>query len=151
VVAFNAANTSLAGKLLNTGNTTVSWRATDASDNTASCSSVITVTHVNSFAPSLISQLPADPQVTEQKVSPFTVKVMPNPTSYYFTLQLKSISNEKFKITVVDITGRMVEQKADVQANSTLQLGSSYHPGVYLAEIQQGKNKVILRLIKEGN
>ena len=76
---------------------------------------------------------------------------MPNPTSNYFTLQFNSQSYEKFKITVIDVIGRMIEQKPDVPANSTLQLGSKYHPGVYIAEILQGKNKVVLRLIKEGN
>ena len=76
---------------------------------------------------------------------------MPNPTTNYFTLQFNSISYEKLKITVIDVTGRVVEQNPDVPANSTLQLGNKYHPGVYIAEILQGKNKIVLRLIKEGN
>jgi len=50
----------------------------------------------------------------------FTVRVMPNPTSYYFTLELNSQSNEKFTITVIDVTGRMIEQKTGIPANSTL-------------------------------
>ena len=99
---------------------------------------------------------PANPvQSLVETIAPisgnFTVRVMPNPTSNYFTLQLNSQSYEKFKITVTDVIGRIVEQKPDVPANSTLQLGNKYHPGVYIAEILQGKNKVVLRLIKEGN
>lgn len=31
-----------------------------------------------------------------------------------------------------------------------LQLGNSYHPGVYIAQFLQGTDKVSLRLIKEG-
>ena len=80
----------------------------------------------------------------------FNVKVLPNPTSYYFTMKLSSAGMEKVKITVVDGTGRVIEQRTDVSANSTIQIGNKYHPGIYIAEIIQGKEKVVLRLIKEG-
>jgi hypothetical protein len=79
-----------------------------------------------------------------------TVKVMPNPASYFFTVTTKSLSKENVKLTVMDITGRVIEQKTDVPANSTIQLGDKYHPGIYIAEFMQGKDKIILRLIKEG-
>jgi hypothetical protein len=79
-----------------------------------------------------------------------SVKVMPNPTSYHFTLILNSLSKENVKLTVTDITGRVVEQRTSVPANSTLQLGSQYHPGTYIAEFVQGHDRVTLRLIKEG-
>jgi hypothetical protein len=83
-------------------------------------------------------------------VNNLSVKVMPNPSSYYFKLGLKSGSNEKVTITVVDILGRTVELRNDVAANSNVQLGRSYHPGVYFAQVVQGKDIVILKLIKEG-
>ena len=121
----------------------------------STCTTIVTVTRTSSrnsiVAPALVSKIPGDNQVTAPKPVAFTVKVMPNPTSNYFTLQLNSLTYEKFKITVIDITGRIVEQRADVPANSTLQLGNKYHPGVYIAEILQGKDKIVLRLIKEGN
>jgi hypothetical protein len=79
-----------------------------------------------------------------------TVTVMPNPTSYYFTLGLKSLSNEKIAVTVTDIVGRVMEQRTDIPTNSTIQLGDHYHPGVYIAQFLQGDDKVTLRLIKEG-
>jgi hypothetical protein len=79
-----------------------------------------------------------------------SVKVMPNPTSYYFTLGLKSLSKEKVKLTVTVIAGRIIEQRTDIPANSTVQFGDQYHPGVYIAEFLQGNDKVTVRLIKEG-
>jgi hypothetical protein len=79
-----------------------------------------------------------------------SITVMPNPTSYYFTFIMKSLSKENVKLTVTDITGRVVEQRSSVAANSTLQLGSGYHPGIYIAEFIQGNNRINLRLIKEG-
>jgi hypothetical protein len=90
-------------------------------------------------------------QVTAQTgLGKLTVKVMPNPTSYYFTAGLQSLSKENVKLVVTDITGRVVEQRKDVPANSTIQLGSSYHAGVYIAQFMQGTDKVTLRLIKES-
>jgi hypothetical protein len=79
-----------------------------------------------------------------------TVKALPNPSSYYFTLGLKSFSKEKVKLTVTDIAGRVIEQRTGIPANSTIQLGDHYHPGVYMAQFLQGEDKVTLRLIKEG-
>ncbi|MGN6341913.1 MAG: beta strand repeat-containing protein [Ginsengibacter sp.] len=79
-----------------------------------------------------------------------SIQVMPNPTSYYFTLILKSLGKENVKLTVTDITGRVVEQRTSVLANSSLQLGSQYHPGIYIAEFMQGNDRITLRLIKEG-
>jgi len=79
-----------------------------------------------------------------------TVTITPNPTSYYFTLGLKSLSKEKIKVTVTDITGRVLEQRTDIPVNSTVQLGGDYHPGVYIAEFVQGNDQVTVQLIKEG-
>jgi hypothetical protein len=79
-----------------------------------------------------------------------TVTVMPNPSSYQFTLGLKSLSKEKIKLTVTDIAGRVIEQKTNITANSTIQLGVHYHHGIYIAEFLQGNDKVTIRLIKEG-
>ncbi len=75
---------------------------------------------------------------------------MPNPTSYHFTLVLNSLSKEKINLTVTDIAGRVIEQRTDIPANSTIQLGDQYHPGTYIAEFLQGNDKVTTRLIKEG-
>jgi hypothetical protein len=60
------------------------------------------------------------------------------------------LSKEKIKVTVTDITGRVIEQRAGIPANSTIQLASNYHPGVYIATFLQGNDKVTVRLIKEG-
>jgi fibronectin-binding autotransporter adhesin len=79
-----------------------------------------------------------------------TVTVMPNPSSYFFTLGLKSLRKEKVKITVTDIAGRVIEERTDIPANSTIRMGNNYHPGIYIAEFLQGNDKVAIRLIKEG-
>jgi hypothetical protein len=80
---------------------------------------------------------------------PLSLKVIPNPSSTYFSLVLRSLSKEKINLKVMDVAGRVIEQRSDVKANSTLQLGSRYYSGMYFAEITQGSDKVIVRLLKQ--
>jgi len=82
--------------------------------------------------------------------SKLMVKVMPNPTSYYFTLEMKSLSKEHIRVIVTDIAGRIIEQRTGIPANSTIQLAANYQPGAYIAMFLQGNEKVTIRLIKEG-
>ena len=96
------------------------------------------------------SEVISDPTQKEEVLGKLSVTVMPNPASYNFTLLLKSLSNENVKLTVTDITGRVIEQKTGISANSTIQLGDTYHPGIYIAKLLQGKDEITLRLIKGG-
>ncbi|HET7117939.1 MAG TPA: T9SS type A sorting domain-containing protein [Hanamia sp.] len=117
----------------------------DAGDHLGNCTVVSRNMNIES-APE-VNAAPAPQQTGTGKLS---VKVLPNPTSYYFTLGLQSLSKENVKLVVTDITGRVIEQRTDVPANSTIQLGSSYHPGIYIAQFLQGTDRVTIRLIKEG-
>ena len=78
------------------------------------------------------------------------VKAFPNPTRGYFTLQLQSGHSAPVTLRVTDMLGRLVEAKAGVAANGTLQLGSNYRPGVYYIHLQQGTEKQTLKLVKEA-
>jgi hypothetical protein len=140
-LAFNTANTSLAGRALNPGNTTVTWRATDASGNLATCTTVVTVTRVTT----LTKQSSIDQSNTTVALK---VSAMPNPTSTDFKLVTKSTSNEPLGITIYDATGRLMEKKTGIAANGSFQLGSHYPTGIYITEILQGEKKLTLRLIK---
>jgi hypothetical protein len=97
-----------------------------------------------------LAMLNPDNAIEPEGNGKLSIQVMPNPTSYYFTLILKSLSKENVKVTVTDITGRVVEQRTGVSANSTIQLGNQYHPGIYIAEFMQGNDRITIRLIKEG-
>ncbi len=78
----------------------------------------------------------------------FTVKVIGNPSTNYFTLQLQSSSQAPVQIRVTDATGRMVEAKANNNANSTVQIGHEFKPGIYYAELQQGSSRKVVQLMK---
>jgi uncharacterized lipoprotein YddW (UPF0748 family) len=78
------------------------------------------------------------------------VIVAPNPTSGHFTLWLQSSVKESFTVRIIDNVGRVVEIKK-VAANTSISFGSNYKPGVYYAEILQGKTRRLIKLIKTTN
>jgi hypothetical protein len=117
----------------------------DAGDVLGSCTTKSRDMNIGSAVEVNSSQVP-----NQTGTGPLTVKISPNPTSYYFTAALQSLSKVNVSLVVTDITGRVVEQRTNIAANSTIQLGNSYHPGIYIAQFLQGTDKVTLRLIKEG-
>ena len=81
----------------------------------------------------------------------FTLMVngMPNPSTNYFTITVQGGNvSEKVILQITDVFGRVIEQKSNLQTNSTIQIGSRYRPGMYLAEIIQGSVHKQLKLVK---
>jgi hypothetical protein len=91
----------------------------------------------------------AEPNATKQKEQVLQVNVQPNPTSTYFTLIIQSTSDRAVELRVFDEVGRAVEGRAGIAANSTLRIGSTYRPGVYVAQVVQGGKMVTVKLIKQ--
>jgi len=75
----------------------------------------------------------------------------PNPATNRFTLQLTGGAGEAVNLRVVDGLGRTIEIRKGIAANSTLQIGATYRPGVYIVEAVQGKERVTLKLIKQSD
>jgi hypothetical protein len=154
VVPYKSKNTSLENVKLNIGTTTITWKATDESNLISTCNTIVTVKRAddNSLTvtlPNISNTLTKSAEI--QKPVTLIAKAIPNPSVNYFTLELKSNKKESITIKVRDVAGRMIEKRTNIQANSTLQIGNHYAKGVYFAEIRQGREKVILQLIKEGN
>lgn len=82
------------------------------------------------------------------KAAALTVTATPNPSPYYFTLHLQSASTEAIQLRMVDAAGRVVEAKGGIAANSSLTIGHNYRPGIYFAEVIQGRQRVTLKLLK---
>jgi hypothetical protein len=78
------------------------------------------------------------------------VEALPNPTTTYFTLQIRSSSNRAVSLRMVDAVGRVVEDRGGIAANSSLHIGHSYRPGVYYAQVIQGGKMVTVKLIKQA-
>jgi len=83
----------------------------------------------------------------EEIVSKFAIVAMPNPSSKNFTLNVVGNSNAKLILRVTDISGRVIEVK-NVVSGQTLRIGDNYHTGMYFAELIQGNERKIVKLVK---
>ncbi len=76
------------------------------------------------------------------------VTVMPNPSTTFFTLKLESKYETPVNLRVMDGSGRVVDARTKLGANSTLQIGHNYSSGTYYAELIQGGTRKVVQLIK---
>ncbi len=84
------------------------------------------------------------------KIKPLSVTATPNPSSDYFNIATQSSSEKPVTIKISDIQGRVVMVKANLPANTVVQIGAGLARGIYLAECTQGNERVVLKLIKLG-
>ena len=75
------------------------------------------------------------------------INVMPNPSAKSFTLNIVVSNDAPIALKVVDISGRVIERKT-LAANQTIKIGDHYRPGMYFAEILQGNERKIVKLVK---
>jgi hypothetical protein len=54
-----------------------------------------------------------------------------------------------FQLTVLDVSGRIVETRNGMVANTTFHIGDYFQAGIYLVEVTQGKQQQTLKLIKQ--
>ncbi len=77
------------------------------------------------------------------------VTATPNPATSYFKLRTSSGNANTLSIKVTDATGRVVETKLNVAANGTIRIGDKLPAGIYFAEVTQGNQKQIIKLLKQ--
>lgn len=79
----------------------------------------------------------------------FDVSVSPNPSQSYYSIKIQSNNKyEKISVRITDVAGKTIETVSNVNAGDIIELGHHYHAGMYLAEITQGQQKKVLKLIK---
>ncbi len=110
---------------------------------------VIGGTSVNAGSSAPAARMATSTNPTED-ASKLEVQAFPNPSHGQFTLLVQGKNSEPVSVRVTDMLGRLVEVRKGLSANGTFTLGSSYRPGVYIAEVMQGKEKVVLKLIKQS-
>jgi hypothetical protein len=76
--------------------------------------------------------------------------IYPNPSHSKFTLVLHSSDQAPVNLLIWNSVGRIIE-KRKINPNQLIELGDSYEPGVYFAELTQGKNKVQGKLMKTSS
>lgn len=124
---------------------TITVTATDAAGNQATATTEVRVPH--SAAASTSS---TEGAVMENSLPVgHWVKLLPNPTTTSFTLRLLGTGREQVQLRMLDLNGRVIESRAGISDNATLQFGGNYRPGNYFVEIQRGKERLVLKLIKQ--
>jgi len=78
------------------------------------------------------------------------VRVYPNPSTNYFTLNIETSSDkEKISVRLIDVAGRVVEVRKNLSGDQLLKIGSNLKAGLYIAEIRQGNSSKQIKLLKQ--
>jgi hypothetical protein len=75
-------------------------------------------------------------------------EVMPNPSSTFFNLAVRGSNDLPVTVKIMDIFGRVVERHDRVAANTVLKVGGRWTNGSYYAEIIQGDQRRIIKILK---
>lgn len=86
--------------------------------------------------------------ISDETVNAIEVKVLPNPSSDYFTLKISSKNQSPVQLRITDASGRAMETRNNLNGNSTVQVGHRLNPGSYFAEVIQGSERKVVQLIK---
>jgi hypothetical protein len=91
-----------------------------------------------------------DEQATTTMGQKFEVTATPNPSFSYFSLHINGNSTGGLvNLKVTDVLGRVVESRQHLAPVQTLRIGTSYLPGIYIVEVQQGDTLKQLKLVKQ--
>ena len=79
--------------------------------------------------------------------SRLTLVAMPNPSAKGFMINVTEDAGSQLMLRVMDLSGRIIETK-NVTSNQSIRIGDNYHAGMYFAEIVQGNERKIVKLVK---
>lgn len=79
----------------------------------------------------------------------FAISGYPNPSKGNFNIRIDGSATENVSVRVTDLSGRLIEQRTNVPANQTLQIGTNYRAGMYYIEVSQGGAKKQLKIVKQ--
>ncbi len=121
---------SLAGFQLPVGNNNLVWQATDIGGNTESCSLQVQVNSFTSIADAVVNG----------------IHLHPNPVRDELLVNLEGKIIEK--LTITDINGKVLLEKASVHNGEILRL-AALTPGMYLLKMEIGNATQVRKIVKE--
>jgi len=97
------------------------------------------------------SQSMQSSQPKEQSTS-LRLQAFPNISGHAFTLKIEG-SDEKSPVSmrVYDMSGRLMEVKANLNIGQSIQIGEPYKAGTYIVVAEQGTQQVQTKLIKTSH
>lgn len=78
-----------------------------------------------------------------------SVKALPSVSYHAFTLMIRSTETAPVHIRILDEKGRLLEARSHTAANGMVRIGDNYRPDVYYAEVVQGAEKKVMKLINQ--
>ncbi len=79
----------------------------------------------------------------------FSISAYPIPSNTAFSIQIDGSTAENVSYRVIDMSGKLIEQRTNLQANQKIKVGDNYRPGLYFIEVIQGDSKKQLKLVKQ--
>jgi hypothetical protein len=98
------------------------------------------------------TEIVKEEQAKIKETSPYLEKLyvnaLPNPSNNYFNLVISSNDANPVTVRVLDMFGRLVEVHAKITSTGILRLGDAWRGGTYFAEVIQGDQRKVLKIIK---
>ena len=91
-------------------------------------------------------ELLATEETTELIEEAFSLKVFPNPTADYVTIEVNGALEPNTELTVFDVTGKQVFID-NISSNNYQLAVENYTPGIYLVIIKNGNKSLNQKLI----
>lgn len=73
---------------------------------------------------------------------------LPNPSTHHFNLVINSSDATPVTVQVVDMMGRVIETHSKIASTGILRLGHNWGAGTYFAEVIQGDQRKVIRIVK---
>jgi len=90
-----------------------------------------------------------DKNIISSSNGKLSIGTSPNPSSNNFRLKIASSSDKSsVDVKVTDVQERIVESRKGMPGQ-TMEIGVHYQPGIYFAQVTQGSNKVVIRIVKQ--
>jgi hypothetical protein len=77
------------------------------------------------------------------------ITALVNPSRTYFTFNITSTSDRgSTSVRIIDMYGRVVERRINIEPNQTIQMGAGLRVGMYIVELRQGNEVQYIRVLK---
>jgi hypothetical protein len=78
----------------------------------------------------------------------FNVKIGPNPSNDVFGFTVNTSGEEPITVRVFDMNGRLCVEEKNLTPNETVKLGEQLASGHYIAQVEQGQKKQVVKIVK---
>jgi Bacterial Ig-like domain/Secretion system C-terminal sorting domain len=98
-----------------------------------------------SVTPQSTSSRVAEESVVSEKLN---VSVIPNPASSVFNMVINTNDGNPVTIRITDMFGKVIETHEKIATSGTLRLGTTWAAGNYFAEVIQGDQRKVVKMVK---